>query len=310
MIHQHPRRAIGALLCTALLLSACGDDKSPAPQAKAQPAAPAATKVAEPAVAENPREVNADSKFRLGAPGPAPSFDQYLEITTGNQLAFMYNKQAEQMDSIEFIAKSINIEQAEPDLQPLLKQLEEAENAGNPFTKSDAVEAIQPFIQQQILAAPEDRYVKMFFTAQEMEFQPYDFERKGFEIQNRLFRPELENAKRKATVGWDAYSKMPPEKAYITFSDNRVYSLGFENGPTANFLKVEDEATARRLQDAFLANDHGIWLYGLITATQDNTNPDNPNTPRRALLVDLQALDVVEGAEPAPASATLFSGEL
>lgn len=310
MIHHHPRRAIGALLCTALLLSACGDDKSPAPQAKAQPAASAATKVAEPAVAESPREVNADSKFRLGAPGPAPSFDQYLEITTGNQMAFMYNKLSQKSDSVEFIAKSISIEQADPSLQPMLKQLEEAENTGNPFNKNDALKGIKPFINQQILAAPDNRYVKLFFTAQEMEFQPYDFERKGFEIQNRLFRPELDNAARKATVGWDAYSKMPPEKAYISFSDNRVYSLGFENGSEVNFLKVEDEATARRLQDAFLANDHGIWLYGLITATQDNTNPDNPNTPRRALLVDLQALDVVEGAEPAPASTTLFSGEL
>lgn len=310
MIHHHPRRGIAALLCTALLLSACGDDKSPAPQAKAQPAAPAATKVAEPAVAENPREVNADSKFRLGAPGPAPSFDQYLEITTGNQMAFMYNKLSQKSDSVEFIAKSISIEQADPSLQPMLKQLEKAENTGNPFNKSDALKGIKPFINQQILAAPDNRYVKLFFTAQEMEFQPYDFERKGFEIQNRLFRPELDNAARKATVGWDAYSKMPPEKAYISFSDNRVYSLGFENGSEANFLKVADEATARRLQDAFLANDHGIWLYGLITATQDNTNPDNPNTPRRALLVDLQALDVVEGVEPAPAPRSIFSSQL
>ena len=307
MIHKHSLRAIGALLCTTLLLSACGDENSPAPQAKAPTAAPAATKAA--AQAATPREVNAESKFRLGAPGPAPSFDQYLEITTGNQMAFMYNKLSQKPDSVEFIAKSISIEQADQSLQPMLKQLEEAENAGNPFNKNDALEGIKPFINQQILAAPENRYVKLFFTAQEMEFQPYDFERKGFEIQNRLFRPELDNATRKATVGWDAYSKMPPEKAYITFSDNRVYSLGFENGPEANFLNVEDEATARRLQDAFLDNDHGIWLYGLITATQDNTNPDNPNTPRRALLVDLQALDVIENVNNS-APEKIYSGQL
>lgn len=194
-----------ALIATVLLaaLAGCGD-KGATPAATAS-APTLADATAPKAVAAAKEEV---ARAALPKADKATPNEQYIELTSGNQVMFNYLALAAMPIDYKDIAATYS-----PDFA----------GSSDEFRKNDLLTALKPKIDAEVAGAAKRRYVKMTIDS---PIEKYDFEKKGFPLNGAI---------------WES-------GAYRYFGDNSNYKIGFTNGDAYRYLAVPGEDSARTIE--------------------------------------------------------------
>jgi len=99
---------------------------------------------------------------------PATPLDQYVKLTSGNQLMFMYFGLSNMPVDYEEIAKSYS---------------KDFRRTGDAFKKQDMLKALTPKIDSEIANAKQLRY---FVTDTDVSLGSYDFNQKSFSVRNGM----------------------------------------------------------------------------------------------------------------------------
>lgn len=99
---------------------------------------------------------------------PATPLDQYVKLTSGNQLMFMYFGLSNMPVDYEEIAKHYS---------------QDFERTSDAFKKQDILKALTPKIDSEIANAKQQRY---FIVDTEVSLGSYDFNQKSFSVKNGL----------------------------------------------------------------------------------------------------------------------------
>lgn len=198
------------MLALCALLAACGNKSDNAGAAAA--AAPAAASAPTLADATAPKAVAAMKEEAVRAALPkadkATPDEQYVELTSGNQVMFSYLALAGMPIDYKEVASVYSPDYA--------RQSDE-------FRKNDLLTALKPKIDAAAADAGQRRYVKMVIDS---PIDKYDFEKKGFPLNGAI---------------WESGS-------YRYFGDNSAYKIGFLNGASFRYLNVSNEDAARTIE--------------------------------------------------------------
>lgn len=200
---MHP--TLSPLIATVLLaaLAGCGDKADKGVAAAIAPTLADAT--APKAVAAAREEV---ARAALPKADKATPNDQYVELTSGNQVMFNYLALAAMPIDYKGIATTYS-----PDFA----------GSADEFRKNDLLTALKPKIDAEVSAAGKRRYVRMTIDS---PIDKYDFEKKGFPLNGAI---------------WESGS-------YRYFNDNSAYKIGFTNGDAYRYLNVPGEDSARAIE--------------------------------------------------------------
>lgn len=196
---------LSALSATVLLAALCGcGDKSANPGAGAS-APTLADATAPKAVAAIKEEV---ARAALPKADKATPGEQYVELTSGNQVMFNYLALAAMPIDYKEVATAYSPDYA---------------RSSDEFRKNDLLTALKPRIDAAVTEAGQRRYVRMTIDA---PIEKYDFEKKGFPLNGAI---------------WESGS-------YRYFNDNSSYKIGFSNGDAYRYLSVPGEDSARTIE--------------------------------------------------------------
>lgn len=134
--------------------------------------------------------------------------DEYVEISSGNQIMFSYLSLAAMPVDYKEIAGIYSRDFA---------------NAADEFRKNDLLTALKPKIDAEVAKAGQRRYAKVTI---DRPIEKYDFDKKGFPLESSV---------------WESGS-------YRYFSDNSAYRVGFSNGDAFRYLSVAAEDSARAIE--------------------------------------------------------------
>jgi hypothetical protein len=170
---RHIARACALLFAFsgALTLAACGDKAADA--AKAQTAAPTTPNLAQATSPQAMRDAQAAAaREALPKADKATPDSGYTTLDSGNQLMYAYLALTGMPPDYAQVANSVSKDYA---------------RATDEFRKHDLLAALTPKIDADIAAAKSRRYFKM--TIQN-PIAKYDFEHKGFPLDNSLWDSE------------------------------------------------------------------------------------------------------------------------
>jgi hypothetical protein len=173
-----------------------------------------------PKVAENRNLPRADLSIPDG---------QYLPITSGSQLMFLYQAFSGLPPDIEKTAVEYSKDYA---------------GTSDTFRRRDLLEALKPKFETLRQEAKSHPYIR--WDQDYTHIDHYDFARKGFLIKD----PMLE--------GGEGY-----------MADIRGYNINFTNGEAVNFIPLADESRARELEALFQKNNFPIRFYVFVQSADD-----------------------------------------
>jgi hypothetical protein len=258
---------LASLAAVALMLTACGDSTATtSTQGLQAPAKNAAANASPQKPAKNP--------FHLVDTAGSPPKDHadYLEITSGNQIAFFYNAHAPEREDGEVIAKSIQFFNADEELADLASTISSTQDA---FKRRDALTTFNAKVDTEIHKAANTQWIK---TMIQLDNSQYDFDKQGFNLAGGLFFP---------------INTPILNKAFVQVNDNYRYKLGFSNGPDIAFIPVPDEAQAREIQDLFARGRIIGMFYGQVGATQDSSISGRQSEQTRAVLMNVSSIKLI-----------------
>lgn len=134
--------------------------------------------------------------------------EEYIELSSGNQVMFTYLALAAMPIDYKEIASSYSQDYA---------------RASDEFRKNDLLTALQPKIDAEVANAGKRRYVKITI---DNPIAKYDFEKKGFPLDSSVWEPS----------------------SYRFFSDNGTYKVSFSNGSAFRYLTGVSEDSARTIE--------------------------------------------------------------
>jgi hypothetical protein len=163
--------------------------------------------------ATNPKKVAEVQKTVVAAALPKADkttpAESYFTLDSGNPLMFAYLALAKLPVDYPEVARTYSRDFA---------------NTQDEFKKKDLLKALTQRIDEEITKAGGMRYMKMTINN---PIGKYDFASKGFPLDDSVSQ----------------------SGSYRYFNDNPNYKLTFTNGDTFRVLKVEDEASARAIED-------------------------------------------------------------
>ncbi|SDE39907.1 hypothetical protein [Paraburkholderia lycopersici] len=133
----------------------------------------------------------------------------FRTIDSGNEVMFLYYGLSSLPADYDKIAQSYS---------------RDYQTTGDSFRKQDLLKALKPRIDAAIAAAKDSRYVVL--NAPGASLDAYDFTRKGFQVTN-----------------------VAQPGSYQYFFDNSNYTVEYTNGADHTFIKVDDEAAARAIEE-------------------------------------------------------------
>lgn len=137
--------------------------------------------------------------------------ENYQELTSGNQLMFLYSGISGMPVDYDKVASAYS---------------NEYRSTNDGFKKQDVLNALKPRIESEIERAKVQRYVR-HISGNSRPLDSYDFNQQGFPVNDSLVLPS----------------------SYSYFNDNSSYKISFTNGEQFKLLKVADQAKARQIED-------------------------------------------------------------
>lgn len=314
---------LAGMIAAALLAGCDSGDKSATAQ-QAQPAAsqaaskpmteaeiaaekrrrvfnPTPEEQAEDRAKEAAKHVNDSVTIALADAGKNEDFSSYLELSNGLDTALLYNSLTETPASVGGILAAGGVGWSlygydDKKLTDLLHQYGKSRDA---FDQKDIADKIEPLLNARSEAMKKGRFVKIDLGTS-TDLATYDFDRKGFANGEKLFKtPQEKTAKQKELYGDEPYLRPT-----ISFGDLPAYKVGLTNGQAFQFLPVEDETAARKLQKYI--SDHkkvNITIYGVVNELRQGEY--KKTEPQRTMYLTVQKLVVTDGDDPKTVLATL-----
>lgn len=152
---------------------------------------------------------------------------EFRTVDSGNEVMFLYYGLSNLPADYDKIAQSYS---------------RDYQTTSDSFRKQDLLKALKPRIDAAIAAAKDSRYVVL--SAQGASLEAYDFSRKGFQVTN-----------------------VAQSGSYQYFFDNSNYTIEYTNGADHTFIKVDDEASARAIEE--MRSHYRPLTVRLYTFAQD-----------------------------------------
>lgn len=290
----------GSVVATAILLgcvglSACGDGggERDANASTANHAAEIKTgeaqKAENEAVLKQIEDENKPQNVTFANPGLG-DFREYLDMRN-TMIAFnFYNAKRDWEEGADDISDSVgdafNARKTNPELARLgSERLSSSDN----FKKKDLADKINAIAVSEASKLKGKSLVK--FTSDEwvpVSLSGYDFERKGFALDNCLFSDKLsytDEESRNATT----LAQAPKLRCYLNPGPVPYY-IGFSGGSKI-FFEIKDDAKARQIES--VRQNVKVEVYGYVQSVERERLGGNLG-PQRWVLIEPQRIDVID----------------
>lgn len=247
------------------------------------------------------REAAAKAKLpvvtQLPEPGPAPDFSAYKPVVMGTQLLYLHTAlknepfdAAALMQTYTYGFDNYNI--GDDNLSAKLKSYIKTKDQ---FLKQDLVKEITPLIQKNVDDYKQVRYVKIQLPYGQ-GLQKYDFDKKGFSYTPAFFNDVFTGTEDQANAS--VREGKSYDRGYVTYGDNRTFALAISNGSEFNFVKVEDEAVARKVESVVqtLGTNFSAVVYGYVDSVQVGNKEKSDG--KMMVNITIQRMDIVELNNP------------
>jgi len=189
-------------------------------------------------VAENvaPNLTEVAKQVQLPQPDKSIPLNQYQVIDSGNTIMYSY----------------YGLSKMPPDIDKLAVLLSnDYRSTQDQFKKQDILKVLEPKIKENIAAHASNRYF-LWSTDDGAAniIDHYDFSRKVFPIKDQY---------------WDGNN-------HYYWSDNSAYTMSFSAPDALHAFKVEDEATARRIEQMLTEYGRNAKLYVYVFAQDFDLN--------------------------------------
>lgn len=224
---EQKRLAIALVVILGLAIQGCGKKEGEMAVAEEAGAAPSL---------QQALSVETQQKAKLAA---LPKGDRnvplesYQELTSGNQLMFLYSGISGMPIDYDKLASAYS---------------NEYRSTNDGFKKQDVLNALKPRIDSEIERAKTHRYIK-YISGNDRPLDSYDFKQQGFSVNDRLVLPGN----------------------YSYYNDNASYRISFTNGQQFRFIKVTDQAKARQIED-FISKHQNLTLVAYVFAQDVDPN--------------------------------------
>jgi hypothetical protein len=244
--------AIAVAIALTTILSGCGDDTGKPEQMPEQ------AKISAERDAGKAAERLKKLPWRADLEAPAVGDrSEYLEISEPFVAYTIYHGNRTWDESADDIAESIvyvgSYENVPQEITDMHAEYAKEQNA---FKKADLAKKISSWTTKQVEENKGNRLVRLGLSARDARIAPYNMESKTFQIQSGTFSEKTEEEA--AEVYRNRRSNEIIKSFYYSVPQNYKFSL---NGTSSlRELKVEDEATARIIED--MRQDGMIIVYG------------------------------------------------
>ncbi|MCP8465392.1 hypothetical protein NK553_15690 [Pseudomonas sp. ZM23] len=321
---MHKKYVLAGMITAALLSGCNGEDKpaaaqpaqSSASQAPSKPMTeaeiaaekrrrvfnPTPEERAQDAAEEAARHADDSVTVTLADAGKNEDFGSYLEIDNGLDMALLYNSLTESPASPSAILETNSgWTLFSYDDKKLTDLLHKYGNARDSFDKRDIAAKIEPLIIAREDSLKKNRFVKIDLGSR-TDLSKYDFDRKGFANNHSLFQvPDKSQMTERQKY---LYGDIPLLRPTISFSDVSNYNMGVTNGKEFQFLPIEDEQVARKLEKYVAERkQYSITIYGVVNELRQGKL--KKTEPQRTMYMTVQKMVIWDTNDPKVVLATI-----
>lgn len=321
---MHKKYVLAGMI-TAALLSGCNGEDKPATAQQAQSSAsqapskpmteseiaaekrrrvfnPTPEERAQDAAEEAARHANDSVTVTLADAGKNQDFGSYLAIDNGLDMALLYNSLTDSPASPSAILEANSSWTLfSYDDKKLTDLLHKYGNARDSFDKRDIAAKIEPLIVAREDSLKKNRFVKIDLGSS-TDLSKYDFDRRGFANNHSLF--QVPDRSRMTERDKSLYGDIPLLRPTISFGDLLYYNMGVTNGKEFQFLPVEDEQAARKLEKYIAERkQYSITIYGVVNELRQGKF--KKTEPQRSMYMTVQKMVIWDTNDPKVVLATI-----